>query len=171
MSKRNKQPTRRSEEPASPSPSNPAAKVWSVLIAIGSIGGFVSLAEKVWTIAITETKPDIRPLNLSADPFSLPFVIRNQSTVFTMSGVRWACGIDSGSLSDLSLLTYGAPTDILAGRSLLARCPAEAKDSDATIIPIVRYKTFGLPRFYFESSFTWLAKASPPQWIEGKTLR
>ena len=85
MSKRNKRPSRRSEEPTSPS-SNPAAKVWAVLIAIGSIGGFVSLAEKVWTIAITETKPDIRPLNFSADPFSLPFVIRNQSTVFTMSG-------------------------------------------------------------------------------------
>jgi|SRR4051812_27096570 hypothetical protein len=178
MSKRNKRTGRRLEEPSTPSAPNPAAsrtaKVWSLLIAIGSIGGFVSLLEKVWTFAISDTKPNIRALNLSSNQFSLPFVIKNESTVFTMRDAKWACGVtpSGGSIKDISLLSYGTPTDVLPGRSLLARCPVPGEwNVDATIIPVVSYTTFGLPRSYSETSFTWLANASPPQWIEGKQLK
>lgn len=189
MSKRNGRPPPKREQPPPPA-HHPViartAKVWSVLIAIGSVGGFLSLAEKAWTVAVGQTKPDVRPLNLSADPFTLPFVIKNQSSLFTIADATWICRIDSvgnprtGAVSDLDLipatpskiLLPANPTDILPGRSLLARCPiGGAAGSDATIIPILRYKTFGLAREYSDSSFTWLSKANPPQWIEGMPLK
>lgn len=181
-------PHSKGQEPA-PSAPHPAiartAKVWSVLIAIGSAGGFISLVEKAWTVAVAETKPDVRPLNLSPDPFSLPFVIKNQSALFTMADATWICGVNSvvgprgASLNDIGLIPRKStdvptdvPSDILPGRSLLARCPiAGAGANDATITPIVKYKTFGIPREYNESSLTWLSKATPPQWIEGRPLR
>ncbi|MVT52123.1 hypothetical protein GPL17_16695 [Bradyrhizobium yuanmingense] len=170
------------QEPIAPSVPHPAiagtAKIWSVLIAIGSVGGFISLVEKAWTVAVGETKPVIRPLNLSADPFSLPFVIKNPSSIFTMANSTWICGIESagggpgaGEMANLGI-AYGKATDIPPGQSLLARCPVGgAGGADATITPLVRYKTIGVAREYKDAAFTWLAKANPPQWTEGKPLK
>lgn len=180
------------QEPIAPSGPHPViartAKMWSVLIAIGSVGGFVSLVDRAWTAAVAETKPDVRPLNLSSDPFSLPFVIKNRSAFFAMTDATWVCGVNSvvgpqgASLNNIGLIPRRStvapteapshvPSDILPGRSLLARCPiAGAGANDATITPIVRYKTLWLTREYSEASFTWLSKANPPQWIEGRPL-
>lgn len=185
MLKRNGRISLKKQQPTTPIAPHPAisrtAKVWSILIAIGSASGFFSLAEKAWTIAVEHTKPDVRPLNLSSDPFSLPLVIKNQSSVFAMTDITWVCGIDSvgdprgGSMADFGIIPgrkTNTPANISPGKSLLVRCPiGGAGGSDATIVPIVKYKTLGIAREYNESSLTWLSKATPPQWIEGRPLR
>jgi hypothetical protein len=185
MANRNRRAFTKKQQPAMPPAPHPAvaktAKAWSILIAIGSVSGFVSLAEKAWSVAVEQTKP-VRPLNLSADPFSLPIVIKNPSSIFAMTNITWICGVDSvgdhargGSMTNVGIMpgrNTNFPTNISPGQSLLVRCPiGGAGGSDATIVPIVKYETLGIAREYHESSLTWLSKATPPQWIEGKPLR
>jgi hypothetical protein len=74
MSKNSKQTSQAKE--TTPSYKAKLARVWTTLIAVGAIGGFLGLVEKGWDILIRDTQPEISTLNISRDPFSLPFVLK-----------------------------------------------------------------------------------------------
>jgi hypothetical protein len=94
-----------------------------------------------------------------------------------MSEVEWTCGIDriesNGSKIFGLNLSYDAKTRIAQRGMLLVKCPIGNFDpsGDATIVPKVKYKTLWFDRTYDQTSFTWLGKANPPQWIPGSPLR
>lgn len=166
-------------EPPRPQPPPSRSRIksaWSFLITVGSIGGLVTLVESAWSVLLLDTVPTVRALSLSPDAFSLPFVVKNPSKFFSMKEVTWTCGIDNVGDARTGItgigLSYGSPQTILPERTLLVRCPiGGASNSDATITAIIRYKTFGINREFGEASFTWLSKATPPQWIDGSPLR
>jgi len=128
-------------------------------------------------VTISETQPTIQAPGLAGDPFALPFSIRNNSAFFPMVDAEWLCGIDhitneqGGGLSNLSL-EYAGKTTIPIHGVMLGRCPVRFTGKiQATIIPIIKYKTLGIQRTYESMVFTWLPDAQPPQWIAGKPIQ
>jgi hypothetical protein len=94
-----------------------------------------------------------------------------------MRDVEWTCGIEQvtgsagGKLAQFGI-RYGQKTTIAPGDTLLAKCPISINQiTAATVIPIINYKTWFFPRSFSDASFTWLATAQPPQWVEGKPLQ
>src|SRR6476661_3859801 len=92
------------------------SKAWAIIIGVGALGGFLGISEKLYSFFITETRPEVRALNLAPDPFLLPFVIKNPSLFFSMHETTWTCGIDHVGNSQTGIanlgIIYGRPTDI-----------------------------------------------------------
>jgi hypothetical protein len=107
----------------------------------------------------------------------LPFSIRNVGSFFEIKDAQWICRIPNltfrgNSFTDLTIAT-GGKTTIAPNSTVLARCSIKgaASNVQATVTPVITYKTLWISREYGDASFTWLADASPPHWIEGRPMK
>jgi hypothetical protein len=151
-------------------------KIWSIVIAVGSIGGLLSISDKAWDFLVAQTRPEILPPTSATDPFSLPFSIKNRSAFFDMTDAQWLCGVERIKTNTLEILglslTTNAKTTIEPGDTILVTCPVDAtSDADATIKPIIKYKTLGIARSYDGPSLTWLKNGNPARWVYGRPYR
>jgi hypothetical protein len=162
---------------------NKFASTWSTLIAIGAIGGLLSLVEKGWHIFVVETIPEITAPELGNDPFALPVSIKNPNPVFSMTDVWITCSTTQDSKKqfnakidkengsyDSSFRGYTKKAEIPPLTTILVACPLADPKFDATITPSLEYTVLGLWRRSHDASFTWLASASPPHWRPGEAL-
>jgi hypothetical protein len=174
-------------QPSLPAPSPPQAHsksllqrfalAWSAVVSIGAIGGLWALLDRGWDVFVLHTQPKIEGPGLATDPFVLPFSIKNVGSFFEIKDAQWICNIPSltignSSFTNLAIAT-GGKTAIAPNSNVLARCPIKggANNTQATVTPIIKYKTLWIPRQYNDTSFTWLADANPPHWIEGRPIQ
>jgi hypothetical protein len=123
-------------------------------------------------------------------PFTFPFTITNNSHVFAISRVEWAChALDvkwevNNEMSN-SMLVSGSRSVIPPGQVLNIDCEVvgpnsagvrwskDIKITSATIEIAVAYESdffgvFSIRRQPRPTRFTWFSEASNPQWIKGE---
>lgn len=175
----------RTKKPASAVSLSPPVKEsgWTrgfrVFVAIGSLGGTISLVGSAYDLLIGQTEPEITfpAAGDSTDPFSLPIAIKNPSKIFAMRDAQWTCVINnlsvrSGSTSFFEMRDNSfifESTSVPPNRTYLARCPVNigADNIQTTVTARVAYKTLIYSRTY-EMPFTWLGNAKTPRWIAGR---
>jgi hypothetical protein len=170
-----------SETPTPPKPRR-LITAWNTFVAIGAIGGTLGLMDKGWSFFVLNTEPEIRAPGLATDAFSLPFSIKNPSSVFAMYATQWFCRADDVNKGPVRVagieFTSGNKANIAPGATILAHCqilridfPKNNSVRQSTITAVVRYKTLQIiPRENSDFSFTWLPDAQPPHWEPGKVL-
>jgi hypothetical protein len=136
-------------------------------------------------------QPEIRSSGSDQSwPFSLPFIVKNKSTFFTMEKVAFRCvplkivtvnnvrmygPIDSGGIQNMAQpdISPGGEADFkcLFGRrgqnEAVVDFPRDDKVLTAKIAIGLTYRTVGVSRKPPPMEFTWYATANPPQWVEG----
>src|SRR5258708_38418349 len=186
---KNRRPNRQPQQTQSPlpAPSLPQANsrsllqtlghTWTAIVSIGAIGGFLSLVEHSWDFFVVHTQPKIEGPGLATDPFVLPFTIKNVSSFFEIREAQWTCQIPSltfgnSSFTNLAMRAEGTTT-IAPNSNALARCSIKISTSNlqAVVTPVIQYKTLWISREYSDASFTWLADANPPHWMEGRSMQ
>jgi hypothetical protein len=179
---RGRQATSRKTESRSPSKTESRLLSWREVLRStpGRILTLIAAVSLVWTFSdhvyqtYLSTRPEIHVSGQDASAFSLPFSVKNNSSIFTMYQAEWKCGIRKVQLGqliiqDLSVTYSAAKASIPPGGTAYFRCNVTDLTPDtAVIVPFISYKTLGFPRVYEDAVFTWLPQAKPPRWIEGE---
>jgi len=150
---------------------------------------FVGLAAIAGAVLDAFRNPDIDSLgNDPKDPFTIPFVVRNNSYLFSMRDAEFLC-IPYMVTGGNNNATYGEgwvegafTMTIEPGESVDFRCPIGTPTSgtnDVLMLPSiktahifvqVRYKTLWHERLSPKVEFTWYTATSSPRWIKGKIV-
>jgi hypothetical protein len=150
---------------------------WKRLIAFVGVAGVLSGLGWLWN-QYQLTTPSIHFAYAETDaPFSVPFVLTNQSPWLHMFNVNWYCYTldfqDAGG-------THGSRNLILSGKIpvvfplevLNYYCPVEVFASDpivhATVCIFVTYKTFDFDRFAPSKLFHWDNRSR--RWLDGAVV-
>lgn len=160
---------------------HPVASLIGLVAAVGGIAELVHQAV-LYPDIFAEKEADV------SSPFALPFSVKNNSLIFSMTNSSMVCYIDKvltkngSSFSKFAvvsaLTTTIKPKDNAAFRCLLAgnagqRSVFHIPQNDvlsAHIILRVEYTILGIPRVSPGTQFTWYTAATPPRWIAGNIV-
>jgi hypothetical protein len=149
---------------------------WTILL----FAAVLAIATPVWQAFVA---PDIS-IDARVDtsrPFAFPFIVTNESWLFTMGDTELNCGIyeiklaGGGGIAEMTLKDSRHAT-IRPGASGLFNCSINLEYAPGTGFTLVRghltisvnYRMLGwIPRRSPETEFTWIANGNPPHWIKG----
>ncbi len=148
---------------------------WARLV---EISGLVASLFVFWDIYV-HARPKIEVANMgSPSPFLVPFVIKNESSFFSLSNVRWTCIIenyedDHGLTMSDNEMSGGVAESIGIEGVENYRCPVSVEGiriKSLSVIIKVEYETLGWSR-EAEAPFLWVTDIAKPQWIAGAKIK
>jgi hypothetical protein len=136
--------------PFRPQPLQVLETWWGKLLAIFAVLGALQTPFNIYDLfrsIYADTSPEISVSADDANPFVLPFRIKNNSHFFPMTSVTWVCGVDDlrspvgSGISGIGVRTDQPPVIIWPTRDATFRCPIGAdKSISAVINPAVHYQ-------------------------------
>lgn len=148
-------------------------------LAVLSVGYLIF--DRIYEIGATVSSPGSDPTK----PFAYPFLITNNSHVFTLRNIRWTCHIldikydnPNYRVQEASVVRTGSTNTLGPSDSIAIPCsnpvaiPAKILTTDVRIC--VSYEAQILGRLWPShpnpnpTRFTWAGWASNPQWIRGQ---
>ena len=168
---------------------NPFKSILSIFKSILNVGAFLGAIYLVYD-SYFQTEATISSVASDAqDPFYFPFVVANNSHIFSIRNVKWECKIDYvindkyNAIRDSRIGGSGSQEEVLPNGFVDIDCDGfniPPPITDAKISIALSYKTtvFRTPFYDLEFSrtpaptiFSWYGRTSNPQWIKGVNKR
>jgi hypothetical protein len=162
-------------------------KAWKPTLEVGAFVGIAYLALDTYfqteaTVSSVASDPK--------DPLFFPFSITNNSHLFWLNNIKWACvfkemrtvngpnitfqGTNAGlavTFEGDNLIPPGNIINISCKRALGVNSPITRLAMDIELKYSTSVFGFPIPRGPITTHFTWGADASSPQWIKGEIIK
>jgi hypothetical protein len=146
----------------------------AVLVELISVAAALLAFWEFWV----QTIPEIRPSGSDPSaPFLLPFVVKNNSSFFSIYSDQWFCGAyykdNQGTVARIDAeanMSRNANRIIKPGISSIFHCSIRVPGQDIKSLSATsyfRYHTLWFARSR-DLTFTWIADGQHSQWIEGE---
>lgn len=151
-----------------------------------SLAGVIAILITLWQVVGSAlTLPDIQvSYSDPASPFEFPFVVKNQSWVFSLEEVKWICRVGHmeaygiagdnitlliDNMSVINILDFDIRPEDISNHSCRLLNRDVIVDS-LTMEVSIEFKTLSFWSRSMSKSFIWFVDGEHSRWLEGSTI-